>query len=127
MDECTEDFLTYIFTKKETFANNYFDLLLKIKDNIGKITTITHLFGGLVSLLKTRKWEQVHRVSNQVKRSYDALLNEDANVFGPFNMDSLTKLKCKIAHKYEIHQIEEDAETLEKKIKQNVGLEEFIW
>jgi hypothetical protein len=44
-----------------------------------------------------------------------------------FNMDSLTKLKCKIAHKYEIHQMEEDAETLEKKIKQNVGLEEFTW
>jgi hypothetical protein len=74
MVECTEDFLTDIFTKKETFANNHFDLLLKIKDNIGKITTITHLFGGLVSLLKTRKWEQVHRVSDQVKRSYDALL-----------------------------------------------------
>jgi hypothetical protein len=42
-------------------------------------------------------------------------------------MDSLTKLKYKIAHKYLIHQMEEDAETLEKKIKQNVGLEEFIW
>jgi hypothetical protein len=136
MVECTDDFLTDIFTKKETFANNYFDLLLKIKDNIGKLTTITHLFGGFVSLLKTTNWEQVHCVSDQVKRSYDALLKEDANAFGLLeedahltcNMDSLTKLKCKIAHKkYEIHQMEEDAETLEKNIKQNVGLEEFIW
>jgi hypothetical protein len=104
--------------------------LLKIKDNIGKLTTTNHLFGGLVSLLKTTKWEQVHCVSDQVKRFYAALLKEDATVFGLLeedvqlicNMDYLTKLKCKIAQKkYENHQMEEDAETLKKKINKNVG------